>query len=1039
MNPLVDHASFARTVTIVAMVGLLCPPAFSAGAPAPAASSPTNSATAARPGPLSPSEAAKSFRVADDLVWEQVLSEPEITQPVFLTFDERHRMWVVEYRQYPHPAGVNIVSRDSVWRAVYDRVSPPPPRHFRGADRITIHEDSDGDGTFERHKTFVDGLNIATSVAFGRGGVFVLNPPYLLYYPDRDRDDRPDGDPELLLSGFGLEDTHSVANSLRWGPDGWLYGCQGSTVTANILVHGSDGKPLDPKPHYSQGQNIWRYHPWKRRYEVFAEGGGNAFGLEFDVDGRAFSGHNGGNTRGFHYQQGAYLQKGFDKHGPLSNPHAFGYFPPMAHPDVDRFTHTFVIYMGDGLPAPYLGRLVGVEPLQGRIVLSEIVPDGSTFRTRDLSHPVTSNDPWFRPVDIKLGPEGALYVADWYDRQVNHFRNHEGQMDASNGRIYRLRAKSNGSNANNARALTRGVPPDLGKATAAELLGMLNEPNQSIRQLAHRLLADQGAAAGAKLRDTLQSLLAKDPAPQAGRSVASHEWVWAAFVLGVFDDGFAATQLSHRDAQVRLWTIRLLGDDKKVSPGMAMRLAQLAAAEPELEVRAQLACTAARLNSADALPILRSLVQHDGDAKDARQPLLLWWALEKMISQDRASILSWWQDRELWRAPLVRQHLIARMARRFAAAGTQADWAACARLFELSPERQTSERLMTGFEEAFSDRPLPVLPGELTTAMSRAGATSPWLAARAGDSAALATAMQVVADAKSPLGKRLQLIPVFAERRHEAALPVLLGVLHRDGAETARTAAATALGAFDDARSAEGLVAQLIAGPRTLRPTVLAVLTSRSSFGEALLNAVDSGRLPKDLVPPDAQRRLQKLRSPAVKEALARHWPGRREPTPAQLETEVQRVLGLLGASTGDPYAGRKLFRDSCAGCHRLFNLGADLAPNLTPYPRHDLESMVLNIVHPNAEIREGYQGYIVETKDGRNLNGFLLEQDERRVVLRGLDGQSLPLVRAELESLEPMPGSLMPEGLLSGQGDQQIRDLFAYLRSTQPLHDAKD
>ena len=134
-------------------------------------------------------------------------------------FDERGRLWVVQYLAVSlSRPGLKMVSHDGVWRAVYDKVPPPPPHHFRGKDKITIHEDTDGDGVFDRHKTFLDGLNIVTAVARGRGGVWVLNPPYLLFYPDRNNDDVPDGDPEVHLQGFGLEDTHSVVNSLQLGP-----------------------------------------------------------------------------------------------------------------------------------------------------------------------------------------------------------------------------------------------------------------------------------------------------------------------------------------------------------------------------------------------------------------------------------------------------------------------------------------------------------------------------------------------------------------------------------------------------------------------------------------------------------------------------------------------------------------------------------------------------------------------------------------------------------------------------------------------------
>jgi putative membrane-bound dehydrogenase-like protein len=302
--------------------------------------------------PLSPEESAKQFHVADDLVWEQVLAEPEIAQPVNMKFDERGRLWVVEYRQYPYIAGLKVLSRDNAWRVQYDGVPKAPPHHVRGKDRISIHEDTDGDGKFEKHKTFIDGLNLASSVEIGRGGVWVLNPPYLLFYADKNRDDVPDGDPEVLLEGFGLSDSHSVVNNLTWGPDGWLYAAQGSTVHGAVKRPGTQDEPV-----HSLGQLIWRYHPETRKYEIFAEGGGNAFGVEIDSKGRIFSGHNGGDTRGFHYVQGGYYQKGFGKHGNLSNPYTFGYFPAIAHHAVPRFTHTFVIYEGDALPEQYHGKL----------------------------------------------------------------------------------------------------------------------------------------------------------------------------------------------------------------------------------------------------------------------------------------------------------------------------------------------------------------------------------------------------------------------------------------------------------------------------------------------------------------------------------------------------------------------------------------------------------------------------------------------------------------------------------------------------------
>ena len=266
----------------------------------------------------SPEEAVNRMTVADGFAVELVAAEPLVRQPVAIDFDDQGRLWVLQYLQYPNPAGLKRVKVDRYSRTTYDRIPKPPSHGPKGADRLTILEDTDGDGHMDRSKDFLSGLNLATGFQFGYGGVFVLQTPYLLFYPDRNQDDVPDGDPEVLLTGFGMEDTSSLANSLVWGPDGWLYGTQGTNITADIR-----GVKFE--------QGVWRYHPVSRKFELFIEGGSNMWGLDFDRHGNLFAGTNYGGFLMFHCVQGAYYQKSFAKHGELSNPFAFGYFQHVPH------------------------------------------------------------------------------------------------------------------------------------------------------------------------------------------------------------------------------------------------------------------------------------------------------------------------------------------------------------------------------------------------------------------------------------------------------------------------------------------------------------------------------------------------------------------------------------------------------------------------------------------------------------------------------------------------------------------------------------
>ncbi|MEI8366951.1 MAG: PVC-type heme-binding CxxCH protein [Planctomycetia bacterium] len=972
-------------------------------------------------GPLSAADEQGRFRVAEDLRVDLVLAEPAVRQPLSVKWDARGRIWVAEFIQYPEPAGLTMVSRDAFLRSVYDKVPAAPPHHDRGLDQISFHEDADGDGIAEKHGVFVDGLSLVSSFAFDVAGLWVLQPPYLLFYPDADRNDQPDGDPVVHLEGFGIEDSHSIANNLRWGPDGWLYAAQGSTVTSRVRRPGADGAQV-----LSTGQCIWRYHPPTGRYEIFAEGGGNAFGVEFDASGRLLSGHNGGDTRGFHYVQGGFSRKGFEKHGELSNPFAFGFFEPISHHSAPRFTHALAVNDAPALGEKYAGSLFGVAPLQGQVVRSAIRPDRSSLATQDVDIPLACDDSWFRPVDIQLGPDGALYVCDFYEQRIDHASHYQGRIDRDRGRIWRLAA----AGAHPAQL------PNLTRDDGAALVDRLSDPNRWIRQTALLELAHRQPAGA---RDRVARLLL---GPRAGPAPFPLDLAWALIRLGPPSEQEWIALLGHSDPWVRAWAVRLACDDGRIPPSLLAALETAATKEDDPRVRSQLAASARRLPPDQSLPLVAALLGRDpeatpADGDDIHIPLLVWWAVERLLSEDRPATLArlGGEDGPLWHSRLGRDVLQSRVARRLAL-GTRDDQLAAAGLVDAAPEATHRARLLEGCEQAFAGRSLSAVPAELLAAISRAGGGSRALRLRLADGATVADALSVVANADAKPEDRLADIAILGETLAPAAEPVLLAVAAAPGDERVRAAALSALEGWSDPAIASAAIALHPGAPPVVAAAALDLLAGRPAWALALLGAIDAGTIEAASVSESVVRRLRLHREPPLVEGVTQRFGAGPEPgsEEAAAAADLERIRGVLGEGSGSPILGRTVFRTTCASCHTLFGEGGQIGPDLTSHDRGDPRALLVHVVNPSATLREGYETTVIVTAEGRMLSGFVVGDDPGLVLLRTPDGRTVSVPRDSIDDLHRSPVSIMPAGLLRPLDDQQVRDLFAYLRSTQPL-----
>jgi putative membrane-bound dehydrogenase-like protein len=966
---------------------------------------------------LTPSESLKAMSAPADVEVQLVASEPLVRQPVCIEHDDRGRLWVIQYLQYPNPEGLTRVAVDRFSRTRYDRVPEPPPHGPRGADRITILKDTDGDGIMDAGHDFVDGLNLTTGLAFGHGGVFVLNVPYLLFYPDRNRDDVPDSDPEVLLTGFGMEDAHSVANSLTWGPDGWLYGCQGSTVTASI-------RGIE----FQQG--VWRYHPTTKEFELFCEGGGNSWGLDFDATGRLFYSTNYGGHVLLHGLQGGNFVKSFAKHGALHNPHAYGYFDHAPHASFKggHVTVGGIVYQGDAFPESLRGKYVAGDLLGHGVYWHNITPRGTTVQTSHGGELLQSSHSWFAPTDVTMGPDGAIYVTDWHDARTAH-PDPDADWDRSNGRIYRIAPKSH----------PRRDVIDFATLSVDELLKLHDHSSQWFVRHARQELVRRADI-------SLQPALLE----RAERSNDEHralEALWTLASLGLMDETLAMKLLESPHAAVRSWTVRTLGDTRTISEQMAHRMDEFAEQELSPEVRQQLACSAARWPPKYAVPMINANINRDIDNADPCLPLLWWWAVERHSVTGREEVMKRFVRPSLWNSQLGRDFLLTRLVRRYAAEGTVEGMDCVSRLLAAAPNDSAKtplwESVLLGWREASTEK--------LATLRKEAGATHPllqqilatWqarptemtlhqLAILAGHTEPVTAAMQEVLQDSAVADRRIALMKLLGESVDADMLPSLLSLVKSNAPEAVRAAAIQLVARQEGVDISQELIdVHQAEQSETIRSRIRGALLSRRSSAAVWLKAVESGHIKATATPLEEIRLVALFGDAELDAIVVRHWGRVQAATPEEKLAEVRRLNNDLRAGSGDPTAGRLLFMKHCSTCHQLFGEGIKLGPDLTTANRADRDFLLISLVDPGSVIRKEFVSVIVQTRDGRTETGLPVARDESGITLVTSKNERIAIAESDIEELRESTVSHMPEGLYRQFKPQELRDLFAWLQST--------
>ncbi|MBI1370094.1 MAG: c-type cytochrome [Planctomycetes bacterium] len=945
-----------------------------------------------------PEQTAAGMTLPKGFVSTLAIGEPDVHQPIAYTIDARGRLWVAENDSYPD------------WRP-------------EGHDRIMIYEDTDGDGYFEKSTLFYDKLNFVSGIEVGFGGVFVGSTPNLLFIPDRDGDDKPDAEPQVLLDGWEHQDTHEMLNSFIWGPDGWLYGCQGVFTQSHV---GAPGTPADQRQLVNAA--IWRYHPIKKRFEVFAEGTSNPWGVDFDDDGQCFS------TacvipHAYHLTLGGRYQRQSGQHNNrftyddiktiADHSHFAGGMRDFGTDAMDKagggHAHAgAMVYLGDNFPAEYRGKLFMNNIHGNRINMDVFKPKGSSYTLSHGPDFMLANDKWYRGLYLRYGPDGGVFASDWYDPRACH---QQKPHDRTNGRIYKI---------------TYGKPApvkvDLAKLGDAELVAMQLHQNDWYVRTARRLLMER-AAAGKLGADAAPALvkIVRENKDETRRLRA----MWALHDIGALDDALTLKCTEDESPFVRGWATQLALEDRAASPAMVKRMTEMAASDPSPIVRRYVASAMGRLPLDDRWAIAAGLMTHAEDDKDPDVPLMTWYGVEPLVGADPARAVAMIDDCKL--VPVM-WFTVRR------AADDDAGLAVLVRKLAATEDGTLIRRMVMSMRQTLETKAHVTMPDGWEPVYAKLMAIEDndlhdnlrLIAVRFGDPHVFPELRKVVMDGKAPMNQRQAALDILIkgdDKEATAAYQYAMDV------PPLRAAALRGLAMTEDANTPNVILDRYAKLSDPEKTAAVAALTARPAYAKKLMEAVGKGVVPRQDVPVFAVRQMLKFDDAALNTLIGDKWGAIRDLSAdkTQQMAKWKTLLNDTYMATADASNGRAIFTRTCAVCHTLYGTGGKIGPDLTGSNRADLDYLLENVLDPNATVGVDYQLSVLTLKDGRIVSGMIRQENDSTVTVQTVTEASV-VDKAQIADRKTMAMSMMPEGLLATMQDADVRDLAAYLRSPRQI-----